>query len=154
MNSQHSPRIYLQGNEPSIIVFNNEAFGNSTNEINDRLSMPIGSSAVTQISIKNNNIIGNFTGSTNEKFQSFKQGRLQVEKNKIYVLSSEQGEFFQIICKINENISNKNCKKIKLFLEKPIDKSKHSVNTLLTIFIMDMYKKMVINNEIKYEYLK
>ena len=80
--------------------------------------MPVGSSAVTQISIKKNNIIGNFTGSTNEKFQSFRQGRLQVEKNKIYVLSSEQGEFFQIECKINENISNKNCQKKKLFFRK------------------------------------
>ena len=69
-------------------------------------------------------------------------------------MSSEQGEFFQIECKINENISNKNCKKKKLFLEKPIDRSKNTVDTLLTIFIMDIYKKLVIDNNIKYEYLK
>lgn len=154
INGQHSPRIYLQGSEPSIIVFNNEAFGHSTYEINDKLSMPLGSSAVTQISIKNNSIIGNFTGSTKEKFQSFRQGRLQVANNIIYVLSSEQGELFQIECKIKKNISNKNCKKRKLFLEEPIDRSKNTVDTLLTIFIMDIYNKIVTNGNIRYEYLK
>ena len=48
----------------------------------------------------------------------------------------------------------KTVRKKNYFLEKPIDKSKHTVDTLLTIFIMDIYKKVVIDDNIKYEYLK
>lgn len=90
---QHSPIFKSNGN---LIVFDN--FGSSKNN---------GMSRILEINPSTKKIVGIYDGSKDHFFQTNVAGLLTIHDNKIFVVSSEQGEIFYIDCE--GAILNKNC---------------------------------------------
>lgn len=81
---QHSPRLTSRG---TIILFDNLG------------SKKFGKSQIVEIDIKTKKIVGKYSGSKENFFESIQRGRLQIYNNRIFVQSHEQGKLFELICK-------------------------------------------------------
>ncbi len=83
-SSQHSPRLSDYG---TMFVFDNIA----SNEIH-------GQSRITEVDIQSNQIVGMWEGSEGNNFHSQFMGRIQLFKDRIFVVESGNGLMFELIC--------------------------------------------------------